>query len=439
MNQSVAKIMNLKFYSQSNNDYLKLLFLSLLVLPFHTLTGIIILLYFCYQIWRKNYQQISKHILSKALLLSSVLLIISSTLAYNIGEAWLGVPHFIPFFLVFLALRMLITNYRHLYFIIFPIIFNSLLVIFFGIAELNFGWVTSDLSYKILGWQLTGGGDPVGRLASVFPYANLAALYFVIVINFAIALLIERRKQKSWQKLDWFLIITIILNLIALMLTNSRNGWIICFLSLVAFAVYLGWNWIVQLLTIIAVMVIGASFGNFPGQNMLRKIVPDFIWLRLSDQEYPDRPLATQRFTQWNFCWDLIGDRPFWGWGLRNFSILYEEKMAVYLGHPHNFFLMLGAEAGVINLLLLLVIVAWIMVRGCLAFIVLKKNNQETIVFFSFLIVIGAYVIYNIVDVNLFDLRLNTIVWIVLASISGISEQVLHREKLNQSMTFNPE
>lgn len=430
--------MNLQFYSQSKNNDLKLLFLSLLILPFHTLTGIIILLFFSYKIWRKNYQQISKHFLTKCLLLSSILLIISSTLANNIGEAWLGIPHFLPFFFVFLALRILITNYQYLYFIVFPIILNSLLVIFFGIAELNFGWESSLFLYRTLGWQLTGAGDPVGRLASVFPYANLAALYFVIVIIFAIALLIERRKKNSLQKLDWFLIITVILNIIALVLTESRNGWIVCFLSLVVFTVYLGWNWVLQILTVLGIIVIGASFGSFPGQNILRKIVPDFIWFRFSDQAYPNRPEAMQRVTQWNFCFDLIGDRPFWGWGLRNFTILYEEKMATYLGHPHNIFLMLGAESGLINLLVLSLIIGWILSRGCLALMILKKNNNNPIILFSFLMVIGGYIIYNLVDINLFDLRLNTIFWIILAAISGISEQILEEEKQNKPLICNP-
>ena len=427
--------MNLKSYYHPENYYLRLLFLSLLILPFHTLTGIIIILFISYKIWRENYQQIIKSYLTKSLFLSTLLLIISSLLANNSGEAWLGVPHFLPFFFVFLALKTLITDYEHLYFIILPIIFNSLLVIFFGVAEVEFGWVSSDLLYKILGWQLTGAGDPVGRFASVFPYANLAALYLVIVIILAIALLIERRKKKLFKAIDLFLIITIILNGSCLVLTSSRNAWIICFLSLIVFSIYWGWYWILQLLTLGAILISGASFGNFPGQDLLRKIVPGFLWQRFSDQAYPDRPLATLRVTQWNFCIDLIRERPFWGWGLRNFSPLYEEKMATYLGHPHNFFLMLGAEAGLINLLVLSLIIGWILSRGCLAFIVLKNDNSQPIIFFSFLMIMGAYILYNLVDVNLFDLRLNTIAWIVLASISGISSRILEQEKERKQLS----
>ena len=191
--------MYLKSYYNPDNYHLRLVFLSLLVLPFLTLTGVIILLFVTYKLWRKNYQQIVNTNLSKALLLSSILLIISSILANNSGEAWLGVPQFIPFFALLLAFRTLITRREQLYFIVLPIIFNSLLVLFFGIAELYFGWESSNFLFITLGWQLTGAGDPVGRFASVFPYANLVALYLVIVIILAIALLIERAKKKLFN------------------------------------------------------------------------------------------------------------------------------------------------------------------------------------------------------------------------------------------------
>lgn len=421
--------MYLKSYYNPQNYNIRLIFLGFLILPFHSLTALLIFVFVSYKIWRQNYQQIVNDNLSKSIFLLSILLALSSTLANNIEDAWLGMPLFIPFFLVFLALRILIVEYKYLYFIVLPIIFNSLLVIFFGVAELKFGWVSSDFLYIVLGWQLTGGGEPVGRLASVFPYANLVGLYFVIVIILAIALLIERASKQIFNQLDWFLIITIILNGISLGLTNSRNAWIICFLSLIVFTIYLGWYWILRLLTLGAMLVAGASFGNFPGQNLLRKIVPSFLWERFSDQAYPDRPIATLRITQWDFCLDLISDRPFWGWGLRNFSTLYEEKMTTYLGHPHNFFLMLGAEAGLINLVILVLIITWILSRGCLAFIVLKKNAQEPIILLSFLMVIGACVCYNLVDVSLFDFRSNAIAWIFLAAISGISEKILKQEK----------
>ena len=415
--------MNLKkLYYDRQNNFLRLIALGLLILPFHSLTAILMFIFIAYRIWRVKSPEILQQKLTKGFILLSILLGISSSFAHNVGEAWLGIPLFLPFFWLFVTFRTIFTKYQHIYFVVVPIVINSFLVMFFGIAELNFGWVSSDFLYQVLGWQLTGGGDPVGRIASVFPYANLVALYFVIVIIFSIALLIENRKSSTIGKIDYFLIFTVILNLVGLALTSSRNAWIICFLSFIAFAVYLSWYWIIQLFTIAGLVIMGASFGDFPGQDILRKIVPDFIWLRFSDQAYPDRPIPTLRITQWNFCWDLIKERPIFGWGLRNFTPLYEEKMGIYLGHPHNFFLMLGAETGIVNLLIFLILVGSIVTQGLITVIRLKKSKQKPILLVSLLMVMGSYVIFNSLDVNLFDFRLNVIAWIVLGAISGISE-----------------
>jgi O-antigen ligase len=47
-----------------------------------------------------------------------------------------------------------------------------------------------------------------------------------------------------------------------------------------------------------------------------------FLWARLTDQLYPDRPLATLRTTQWQFAGSMAQQRPWTGWGLRNFTPL---------------------------------------------------------------------------------------------------------------------
>ena len=195
--------MNLKkaYYDRQNN-FLRIIALALLLLPFHSLTAILMFIYVAFRVWRMNYQQIIQDKLTKGLILLTIFLSISSFLAYNIGEAWVGMPLFLPFFWLFVTYRTIITKYQHLFFLVIPIVINSFLVMFYGIAELNFGWVSSDLLYALFGWQLTGGGDPVGRIASVFPYANLVALYFVIVIIFSLALLIENRKYQKQGKIN---------------------------------------------------------------------------------------------------------------------------------------------------------------------------------------------------------------------------------------------
>jgi O-antigen ligase len=43
----------------------------------------------------------------------------------------------------------------------------------------------------------------------------------------------------------------------------------------------------------------------------------------------------------------MMLNRPLTGWGLRNFTPLYQAKMNVWLGHPHNIFVMLLGEIGI--------------------------------------------------------------------------------------------
>ncbi len=411
-------------YNESQNLNNKLLFLGLLILPIQTFIGILILLYICYQGWRENWQTIKNDFLTYGLIIITLFLIISSIFAYKSGEAWLGIVHFLPFFWLFLSLRYVIISFEQLYWLILPLIFNSIIVVIFAIGELNFHWVTIGFSDKILGWQLTGEGIPPGRASSVFPYANILALYLAIIIIFTLGLFISRLEKYSFSKINLFLFFSLILYSYCLILTGSRNGWIIVFFSVIAFAIYCRWYAILGLITTCGIIVSWASFGNLPLQNFWRKIVPDIVWKRFSDQLYisGDRPFETLRTTQWSFCLDLMEKRPFFGWGLRNFTILYEEKMSIYLGHPHNFFLMMGAETGLITLLGLLLLIGWIVFRGCLVLIKGKIKGNKSVIFFSYLVAFIAYFIYNLFDVSLFDLRLNILVWIILASISGISE-----------------
>lgn len=148
------------FYSEDKNFLNKLLFLSLLILPFQTFLGILILVYISYQASVKNWSQIKNSSLTLGFIFLSLLLIVSSIFAYKSGEAWLGIVHFLPFFWVFLSLRTIVKTYEQLYTIVWSLILSSIIVVLIAIGEINFHWVTIDIIYKLFGWQLTGEGIP---------------------------------------------------------------------------------------------------------------------------------------------------------------------------------------------------------------------------------------------------------------------------------------
>ena len=118
----------------------------------------------------------------------------------------------------------------------------------------------------------------------------------------------------------------------------------------------------------------------------------------------------------------MTQQRPWTGWGLRNFTPLYEAKMQIWLGHPHSLLLMLTAETGIPATILFFGLVGWVMAQGILLLAKMHFTGllQNRLIIFSYLVAFGCCTLFNTVDVTLFDLRVNTLGWLLLAAICGV-------------------
>lgn len=407
-------------------------------MPIVPLIGEIGLVIVLVNIWLKHYHQIISHPLNWGLGMFTLWLIVISSLADKPIESWLGLANLLPFFLLFVALSRLIQQPYQLRRLAWLLVMPSLPIIILGLGQMYASWSIPN----ILGWELIAQGIPTGRMSSVFNNCNFLAIYLVLVLNLGLGLWIatyqswylDKNKQQGWL----LLLLTLILigSLSAIALTSSRNAWGITFLSSISFALYLGWRWLVYAVVTAATAIGWASFGSVWGQGWLRKIVPAYFWARLSDEIYI-RPVETLRITQWQFCLDLIQQRPLTGWGLRNFTPLYQETMNVWLGHPHNLFLMLTAETGIVGVLLLAVIVGWVMMKSILLVSFgnyRSKNNRvksgklsgDRLILFTYIMAFGSCILFNLLDVTIFELRINTIGWILFSALTGI---VLYQDK----------
>lgn len=379
-------------------------------------------------IWKQEFKHIIKQPLTLGLGFFSLWLIITCFFAYKPGEAFLGLANFLPFIGLFLAFRFVIRETQQLLLLGWLIILPAIPIVLLGLSQLYLGWYSPKFLPPIIGWTLRINGVPEGRMSSVFIYANLLAIYLLIVLIISFGLWINNyqnlTKNLPQKRLNLIFLSTVIFfDIIGLILTHSRNGWAIALLAFIVFSLYLNWYWLTGLITFIITIVSGASFGDLPGQEIMRKIVPAYFWKRISDEMYQNRPLETLRITQWRFCLKMTGDRPLFGWGLRNFTPFYELEKGVYLGHPHNLFLMFSAETGVFGILSLLAIVGFIFFQAIQTLKNLAKNNQKEahLILFTYLITFSACTLFNCLDVSIFDLRINTISWFLLACISGVS------------------
>ncbi|MEH2070862.1 MAG: O-antigen ligase family protein [Nostoc sp.] len=433
--------------------------LALLIFPLSPLVGAVTVVLVSLITLAKQYRQISRRPLNWGFALLGLLLLITTGFAQNKTEALLGLFNFLPFFIVFAAFSTLIKTTAQLRQMAWVWVIGSIPAVTLGLGQLFLGWnFNLKILWIVLEWTIAPGGNPPGRIASFFLHANTFAAYLVIVFILGLGLWLEQWRSgigyRAWgmrrsrgagsrkhregssplppasspplptpQSLLPFIFLTIatIANFITLIFTNSRNGWAIAIFACLAYALYQGWRILVGGVVGIIASVLLAAFAPLPIAQFFRHYVPAFFWARLNDDMYPDRPVALMRKTQWEFAWSLAWQHPWTGWGLRSFTGLYKAHMQIMLGHPHNLFLMLSAETGFLTTFLFCGLLGWILIT---AVQLLRKSKymyrEDRLLFFSYLLAFVGWILLNTVDVTLFDFRLNTLSWLVLAAICGV-------------------
>ncbi|MDZ8032038.1 O-antigen ligase family protein [Nostoc sp. DedSLP04] len=431
---------------------------ALLIFPLSPFVGAVTVGFVSLITWLKQSRKINRRPLNWGFALLSVLLIVSAGFAQDKTAAFLGLFNLLPFFLLFAAHSALIQTFAQLRQMAWALAIGSMPVAIMGLGQLFFGWSFKfQFVWVVFSWTITPGGNPPGRIASLFLHANTFAAYLVIVFILSLGLWIEqwRLGMRYWglsirgrgaegqrgrgERLTAphspvpFLFLTLagITNFIALIFTNSRNGWAIAIFACLAYALYQGWRILVGSVAAIVSSILLAAFAPSSVAHIFRFVVPAFFWARLNDDMYPDRPVALMRKTQWEFAWSLAQQHPWTGWGLRSFSTLYKAKMQIPLGHPHNLFLMLSAETGFPSACLFCGLLAWIVITS----VQLLQNSKyidagDKLIFFSYLLSFVGWILLNTVDVTLFDFRLNALSWLILAAIVGVVHRDRDKDKL---------
>lgn len=419
--------------------------LGVLIFPLSPFLGALGILLASFVTIARQYRKLIRRPVNWGLALLSVWLIITACFAYDRAAAFLGLFNFLPYFLVFVGCSALIQTPAQLRQWAWLSVITSVPVIILGLGQLFWGWTCEvHVLGIVVDWVVKPTGEPPGRMASIFMYANVLAGYLVIVFILGLGLWIDCQVVASHPKqptrrlpqttrialLRWgFLSVAVIGNLIALILTDSRNAWALAASASLAFALYKGWHWLVAGVAALAGSVLWAAFGPPPLQQWLRAVVPTFFWARLTDQMYPDRPSQLLRTTQWQFAWSLTQQRPWTGWGLRNFTPLYLQQMHIWLGHPHSLLLMLSAETGIPGAVFFCGWVIWIVVQGfkllsswsvASSYASRRQLLRNKLIFFSYLVAVLACILFNTVDVSVFDPRLNMPGWLLLAAICGV-------------------
>lgn len=426
--------------------------LCLLILPFNTLVGGVSLFVNSALLWGRYANQFVQSLLNQVLVLLGAWMVIIALFSDRKDLSLPGLLNFLPFFVVFIAQSFLFREARQLRQLAMLLVIPSVPISILAIAQVFWGWSFHWKIFSIgggdgviLDWFLHPGGVPLGRASSLFYYATILASYLVMTFTVSVGLWTDAMaqplkasqiKSDEMQSLgagigqsfgEWLfqsrfgLMVVVMLNAIALFLTQSRNAWGIAVGMVVLFAVLMGYRWVMGLVTSLVVAVLEAAYAPPPLNGWFRTVVPMYVWGRVNDELFLGRPVETLRLTQWKFAVSMMQQKPLTGWGLRNFSMLYEAATHYYIGHPHNLMLMLACEMGIPATVVFYSIVGVVVGRGVQLVGRLSAFEGRSLVMIV-LAFLGCTV-FSFFDVPIFDARINLLGWMLLAGIWGVVQR----------------
>ncbi|WP_310422866.1 O-antigen ligase family protein, partial [Chamaesiphon sp. VAR_48_metabat_135_sub] len=392
-----------------------LFYLSLIVLPFFSPLSLVGFLFFSIKTIFDRHIYLNTYLKSVAVpsvLAISAIFVSSCLTAYNKAEAFTVLFNFLPFFLLFLAGAKIFTP-KNLEQALTCILISSIPVIILAIIEFTFnqyGWYSTDrLIFPNVGIRYP-------RSSAVFENSNGLASYLVTSLGISLGMLIKysqyRNKQNACQIRGSFTDSQLILliktyicsNLLALTCTQSRNAFlaaiVLIFITIII-SKFRNLNFFSSLLVF---TVIG--FCLLKNITLMRYINGEISLTASMSREI--LTFATDSRTKiWKFAILLGNQRLFLGWGLGNYKLLYPVQSIGTPPHPHNLWLMLFAETGIMGLASLNIFVGSILYQAVRKIHSIEKEKQYVLI--SYLMAFLASIMFHCFDCPLFDARINCI------------------------------
>mgnify|MGYP001167721087 CR=1 FL=1 len=350
------------------------------------------------------------------LVLVTFLMIFGSIRSHTGWLAWLGLFNWLPFFWCFWGLQPYLLTIERRRKCASLLVLGSLPVLLTGFGQLWFGWEGPwEIFDGLIIWFISPGGEPLGRLSGLFDYANITAAWLSGVWPLCLASVLQPCIFGRNRVIPFVFLVAFVL---ALVLTESRNAWGAIFLGLPLVFGSASWIWLIPLMLLCSLPVVIAvlPFFDLGIQQFARSIVPESIWMRLSDLKFVDsRPFESTRIGQWSTAIDLIFEKPFLGWGSAAFSIIYPLRVGFSHGHSHNLPLELAISHGVLVSFLLNIFVFSLLMISAYRRILNNLNFRKNIIidrawWTSVLILIC----FHATDIPMFDSRVNMLGWILL-------------------------
>lgn len=210
---------------------------------------------------------------------------------------------------------------------------------------------------------------------------------------------------KFFSKKYYFDKLLIALNLVLFFLTWSRGAFV-SFIVLLAFMLGLSLvhksifthikKYIFFIITIIAI-----CFGIAFSLNKLSPYNYDILD-RVKSEDVASKESLSNRIDFYSASFEMVKKKPFFGFGSGSFQYIYPKYQSELLAlseHPHNLFLKIMVENGILAAVLFISFIVSLWVKSILHFT--KISDSEKFTYFTIFSTFTALLVHNLLDYNL--------------------------------------
>lgn len=329
--------------------------------------------------------------------------------------------------------------------LILGVIFASMaLIAVDGICQRITGW-DFIRHYRVTGWDIKSTSFFVGRRVSAsFINPNGFGGWLTIMIPLSISAAFSNdglTSKRAVKSLIWLLAGLLIL---CLLLTVSKGAWLGFIFSMIFFFIINKKKLLMAVFAFTIIAMVTFSHANFMNLHKNTAAYPDRAaitapsgngssvgigYLMSVKKELIAMMLERDsvRTNLWRQASQIVKDFPFFGCGLNTYSIVApryrnaERESGIY---PHNSYLQMAAETGLVGLATFLSIIITLFKISLESMKKIKSNFYSNILL-GLLAGLFGFLVHSFFDVNFYALQLANLMWFVIGLIIAVQRIAL--------------
>ena len=339
---------------------------------------------------------------------------------WNPHLSFIGLANWIPFIWIFWAVQPFLDSKVKRRSFALILIAGTFPVLITGLGQYFLNWTGPFKTlYGLIIWYQRPIEFP-GGLSGLFNNQNYAASWLNFVWPFCLALFLEKGKTIFRKAVAYSFLFS---TGFSAFLTFSRNAWIGLITSFPIVTGKKGFAFILPILTIFLLILffIFSPFFNGELQNNLRNILPEKILLEFAEEGY--KGLDTTRLNIFNSAIKVIKENPLFGSGAASFPEIFFLETNFWKGHSHNLLLELSISYGLPSSVLFFTTITNILFLSGKKIFIPKEVFDISLFDRAFWAALFSFLISQLADIQYFDGKISTIMWILVAGLKNIIQE----------------